>query len=850
MSKADGRSLTELAASVADGEPVNWGLAEVDIPQPERRLVRHLRLVESIATLHRTVTDDSSAVFESSTEEADGYRWGRLIVGERIGEGTSGEVYRAWDSALHRHVALKLLRDDSVGAADAHSRTLDEARRMARLRHENVVQVYGAEQHDGRVGLWMELVRGESLEQIVLARGPFGAREAAGIGQDLCAALAAVHAAGLLHRDIKAQNVIRENGGRVVLMDFGTGEELRHRAGTNRLVGTPLYLAPELFRGEAASVQSDVYSLGVLLFYLVTGEFPVMAGSLEQLARAHAEGRLKHLRDLRPDIPEAFIRIVEQALRSNPADRHRTVGQFAAALRESAVAPIPVTARVAAPVPRKVAWLPYTVVATALVVAILAIIVWTGSVGTTKVPLVAVLPFVDASNPAVSTSLTDVLTQQMISTLGQIDTLRVISNASVERFRNADTPLGSIGKALGADAVLSPTVRTFGANADPTRVRVDARLVAAGTGALLWEGSIEREIGDTLGLQSELARKIAEQLHVAVKPPAAGRLARSAATSQAAAEAYFKGLQLLNQLSVERMPMAIEAFQRAADLDPQYAPAHVGLARSYINLGFLGASGHMEARARALAAVNRALASDRDSPEAQSVLADLKFYYDWDWPGAEEAYRRAVELNPSSSYARSQYARYLAASRRFDEAVHQAQRAALLDPLSASAVSTTALMFYYKRDHTAAVQSAERALALDPESAGVHYVLARIHAALGHLPEAIAANERAIALSGQPAPSWRAYLIALQVANGAETDVVGRIDQLAADVANRGERLSTEHVAYIYLAAGDRAKALRLLEQAVDDHSPELLWLGVDPRVDALRNEPRFQALLSRLGMK
>ena len=153
-------------------------------------------------------------------------------------------------------------------------RLLEEARRLARVRHTHVVQVYGAEQHDGRVGLWMELVRGESLEQTVQTRGVFGAREAALIGLDLCAALAAVHGAGLLHRDVKAQNVMRESGGRLVLMDFGTGEEL---SGTNRLVGTPLYLAPEIFRGQRASVQSDLYSVGVLLFYLVTGKFPVNA---------------------------------------------------------------------------------------------------------------------------------------------------------------------------------------------------------------------------------------------------------------------------------------------------------------------------------------------------------------------------------------------------------------------------------------------------------------------------------------------------------------------------------------------------------------------------------------------
>jgi serine/threonine-protein kinase len=856
MSRSDD-AVARLALSVSDGESVDWGRAERDVARNDKRLLRHLRLVESLATVHRTAATDGAADEEFvpsilAPPEPTGPRWGSLVVLDRIGHGASSDVYHAWDSELHRYVALKLLRDDGIDPSDARGRTLDEARRLARVRHQNVVQVYGAEEHDGRVGLWMELVVGESLEEIVRSRGPLSAREAAGIGQELCGALAAVHREQLLHRDIKAQNIVREDGGRIVLMDFGTGEELQREFGTNRLVGTPLYLAPEIFRGEAASVRSDLYGLGVLLFYLVTGEFPVQAAAMRQLAEAHADQRVRRLRDLRPDVPDAFARAVERALESTPSSRYRTAGEFGAALGDSIAAlapPVPaVSARVDKTPPARN--LSTFAVAGTLLAAVIALAVWIVATGTTTSPTVAVLPFVDAANPNRPTPLTEALTDQMISTLGQIDTLQVIASASVARFRNTDTSLATVAKLLGADAVLSPTVRTIGGDPNPTHVRVDARLIAAGTGALLWQGTFEREVGDTLSMQGELARTLADKIRVAVTPDAARRLARPLATSQPAAEAYFRGLQLLNQLSGERMPKAIEAFQRAADLDPAYAPARVGLARAYINLGFLGVSAHMEARARALAALNTALTIDPDSPEAQSVLADLKFYYDWDWPGADAAYRRAIELNPSAAYTRTQYARYLAAAQRFPEALSQAQRAAALDPLSASTESTAALISYYKRDYTAALRSANQALSLDPASSGVHYVLARIHAALDDLPNAIAANERAIALSGEPAPSWRAYLMALQIARDGQTDVQTHIEQLLADVETRRERLSPEHLAYIHLAAGNMPKALELIEQAVDDHSPVILWLGVDPRVDPLRDEPRFQALLTRLHPK
>ena len=287
------------------------------------------------------------------------------------------------------------------------------------------MQVYGAEQHDNRVGLWMELVRGESLEQTVQTRGPFGAREAALVGLDLCAALAAVHGAGLLHRDVKAQNVMRESGGRLVLMDFGTGEEL---AGTNRLVGTPLYLAPEIFRGQRASVQSDLYSLGVLLFYLVTGKFPVTAGSMEQLARAHAHRERQPLRDLRPDLPEALSRrssarstaIRAAATRASATSSRRCASRSTRRCgrpRPGAIAASAFRSRVSRRDRRargsdcRVDRLERTPACRD---------------GRRPSTALAILPLVDKSATG-SSELSEALTEQLIATIGQVDSLRTTS---------------------------------------------------------------------------------------------------------------------------------------------------------------------------------------------------------------------------------------------------------------------------------------------------------------------------------------------------------------------------------------------------------------------------------------
>jgi len=275
----------------------------------------------------------------------EGPRWGQLVLLDKVGEGSFGEVYRAWDLILEREVALKLML-----AAEEDPALLLEARMLARLRHPNVVTVFGVDRHDGRSGVWMDFIEGETLAALVEQRGSFGAQEALLVGVDVCRALAAAHQSGLLHRDIKAQNVMRERGGRIVLMDFGLGHETAGGEPTD-LGGTPLYMAPEVLEGEPATVPSDLYAVGVLLFHLVTRAYPVEGSSLEELRAAHGAHRARSLRDLRPDLPSAFSRVVEKAIAPEPARRYATAGQMTSAL-EAAQG----TRRLALPISRRAFW--------------------------------------------------------------------------------------------------------------------------------------------------------------------------------------------------------------------------------------------------------------------------------------------------------------------------------------------------------------------------------------------------------------------------------------------------------------------------------------------------------------
>jgi serine/threonine-protein kinase len=336
--------LEVISFQVADGQPVDWEEALSGATDDhERNMIASLRVIESVAQLPEAPGSPSetgvpgsnadlrsTATLNASTAPSSFHlgTWAHLEVREKLGEGGFAEVYRAWDSRLDREVALKLLKADGSPAKASASRVIKEGRFLARLRHPNVVTVYGAETHGGRIGLWMELVRGRSLEQVLADRGPFGAREAALIGIDLCRALSAVHRAGVVHRDVKAQNVMREEGGRIVLMDFGAGIEVAGE-GEERdttISGTPLYLAPELFGGESATERSDVYSLGVLLYRLVTGAFPIEATSWSELHGKHARREATLLRDRRSDLPDTFVKVVERATAWEPHERFATAG--------------------------------------------------------------------------------------------------------------------------------------------------------------------------------------------------------------------------------------------------------------------------------------------------------------------------------------------------------------------------------------------------------------------------------------------------------------------------------------------------------------------------------------------
>jgi len=317
--------LIALAAAVSDGAAVDWAGAEQDAGNADaRRLVREMHQLATIVAAHRASSESGGEARRPSAVR----HWRHIVLFEPVGAGAFGTVHRGWDPTLDREIAVKLLPAEPRGT----SSPLEEARHLARIRHSNIVVVYGADADGDEVGIWMEYIQGQTLAEMVRDSGPMSAREAIGVGVDLCRALAALHGAGLLHRDIKAHNVMRETGGRIVLMDFSGAQAVGREIEKTPVSGTPLYMAPELFDGAPASFASDVYSLGVLLFFLLSGRLPVEANTVPELRRAHGEARRRRLRDLRPDVPESIVRVVERAITPDVAARYQTAGELEHAL--------------------------------------------------------------------------------------------------------------------------------------------------------------------------------------------------------------------------------------------------------------------------------------------------------------------------------------------------------------------------------------------------------------------------------------------------------------------------------------------------------------------------------------
>jgi tetratricopeptide (TPR) repeat protein len=867
---AENPALSLAADSVADGDDgLDWDAIERGMPtETERKLVAQLRILAQISDVHRSYAEEGPAplgapapgeVHASAAEttavdivksdakvigriepqnggSSNGASdpplapWGSLQLLARVGEGTFGEVYRAFDTRLQREVAVKLLRPghSPVRLTD---RVLREARVLARLRHQNVVAIHAAEERDGRVGLCMEYVRGATLEQLLQTHGAFSAREAALIGQDLCRAVAAVHGAGLVHRDIKAQNVMREEGGRVVLMDFGAGQ-LRESAsrGPARLTGTPLYLAPEVLNGGEATPRSDIYSLGVLLYHLVTGQFPVRGSSLDELRAAHEAGRFHRLHDVRPDLPEAFVQAVESAIAPDPAQRVASAGALQTALGAAIGLQTAREQTLAERWTRPVEWSRRALIAMAATAAIVAALVGWFAFGRVETPRathtdLALLPF--DRGTGVADYQADEIERRLMELLGAAPGMRVAAPDTGRSLKTRSTSIAA-GASSAIDFVLDGQIE-----AGRGGLRASLALMPWGRTEASWRRTVEAPA-------SRLAEEIAAAILSHVAPgPHIRQSAQAGSTGNDTAMELVAKARFAFEHGRARDERSIALFRQAIVADPNYARAHAGLARSYL---WQGCDRSEEATAEA----HLALGLDPGSAEAHAILGDALLRCAWDWAGAEAAYRAALAANPSDDYARQRFAMFLAAQGKTKQALQQMQQARDIDYHSPTAAVMMAMLLQYDRQPGEARREIDRAIGMDPQHARAFQVQGRILAASGQFVEAGRAFAKALALDPERVgPYLEAEIAAADAGAGRRTEAL----RFIRERVEQPDGTPPEMIAFIYARLGQTDRAFEWMQRGIDQRSDRLLWLAVDPRADPLRGDARFAALVGALQL-
>jgi eukaryotic-like serine/threonine-protein kinase len=818
-------SLIDLAAAVADGVPVDWMSATRTLgTADERRLLDGLKLIAEVTHARGVALPpppDTPALgnqAHASDPEGRLEHWGPLRIIEQVGSGTFGNVYRAWDTRLDREVALKILRRHE---SSSDSTVIEEGRLLARVRHPNVVTVYGAERINDRVGVWMEFVHGRTLEDELREHGPFEPDRLIVIAVELGDALAAVHRAGLLHRDVKTHNVMRDRDGRLLLTDFGAGEMLEsgHAAVA---VGTPLYTAPEIVDGGPATRQSEIYSLGVLLYRLATGRYPVEGRTLGDVRAAHVEGRRLSLRAACPTLPEPVVSAIERAIDPSPARRYQSAEAFCAAF--SAIAE---QSRILPPPPTVPARAPHRRVRGALIAATVLLLLGSGAATVAlwpraHSPSIAVLPLKNLGSDPDSGDFADGLTDEIIRQLTMTHGLEVRSRTSSFALRNESRTLRETGRQLHADLLLVGSVlRSDG------RIRINAQLVRVSDDATIWAQKFDRDIKDILAIQDEISRSIVGELRLKLDGNS-----RRYDIDIATYERYLHARSLSERGNPANLRTAIAFYREVAASEPRFAPAYAGLADAYADYEFWGVN-FEDTYSQIKEAASKALELDPQLPEAHAAMG-LVYARDRQWADADSSFQRSIRINPNLSRTHAAYALWTLYQRgQLQRALGELELALKQDPLSLDVRRMMAYVQLSAGQYSAAIDNCRYVLKADPTFPLIRLVLARALLLTGRSAEAIGN------LEGGP-PNRAPEL-------GYAYAIVGRRAEAETLAAAAAGVPLTEAV--IFAGLKDRDRTFAALERAAAIGDPKIGGALTYPELTFLRDDPRYAAFARRIGV-
>src|SRR5881628_3201262 len=765
----------------------------------------------------------------------------RYTIERELGRGGIATVYLAQDLKHHRPVAIKVLRPELAAALGAE-RFLREIETAAKLTHPHILPLHDSGEAAGFLFYVMPYVEGESLRDRLSREKQLPLGDALQIAREVADALSYAHNQDVVHRDIKPENILFE-AGHAVVTDFGIaraitaagGEKL---TGTGIAVGTPAYMSPEQAASAPVDERSDIYSLGCVLYEMLAGEPPFTGPSAESIVRQHLAAAPPRVSAMRAAIPPAIEEAIVRALAKTPADRFATAAEFVEALAAPAHRVRDTgrrTSRLAAG-----AGLAATLLAAAAGLFVLSRPHGTPALAGPTGQSIAVLPFVNVSGAPQEEYLSDGISEELINALSKLPQLQVVARPSSFAFKGKNEDVRQIGQALQVATVLGGSVRRAA-----NRLRVTAQLTDARNGYNLWSETYDREMGDVFAVEDEISHAIMRALQVHLASGDSLKLLRRPTRDVEPYELYLKGRYFYNKGGFGPVQQALAYFQQALAHDSNYALAYGGIADAYQRLTASTYLRPREGMPKARAAVLKALALDPTLADAHASLGDQLCVYDWDASAAERELRRAIELNPSVANAHYFYANCLAAHGRLDEALAEARRAHELDPLNPEVATGLPWALYVARRYDEAIAVQQKALDLEPGSAHAHMLLALPLAGKGSYAEALAEARKMAALAGD-APNFAGILgyVAGRAGERAEAQHI----LTALERRPPGDRAFAKIPAKLGL--GNNEQALRWLQAAYEERAEWLVIVAPSAIFDPLRPDPRFSALMRRVGIQ